>query len=876
MRVDTLPSASHYPFERAPDVARPQIELLPGGGFVVLFDNDANNGTSIDIYARQYDANGLTSGAEFLVSSSPTSAQFAAAIALGVNGDGVVAWIQASSPNGNLDVYARRIQDSDRPTTTGIEDVTVSEDADDTVLFLENFFDDAQDGPSGLTYSAKILESLAPFQVMVTQDHHLVLRYHADGWGGPIHVSVRATDSMGQFVEATFAVDVLPVNDAPILAGANELDPIYEDDVDNAGTLLADILADQVSDVDGYSLPGVAVIHVDNQDGDWQFTTNGGDTWQAFGDVSEASALLLFASDTTRVRFRPNPNFSGRPAGGVTFRAWDAYPQDSGRYVDTRENGGLTRFSSELATMTIHVLGVNDAPLLDGSNDFDTIPQYAFNSAGTKVADLIAGHVTDADAESDVGIAVVGSNEANGTWEYSRDGGVTWQAFGNVSNREARLLGSDENNRIRFVPQGDFVGYVAAGIVFVAWDGTRGESGGIGDASELGGDSPFSEGIGFASILVVPRNLAPHIFAPESASGIAGSTINVGPIWIADLDAGENPLEVTLWVTHGTFSLADLEGLEFLAGDGINDQSMRFFGTLPNINQALANVAYKGNTGFAGSDALHIDVDDLTGWSTGTSDSAVVALSVQKTESQGPDIVFKPIGPFLDGPQSYPKPKPPGVPLDNPKSTDSIINTAAPGDPWTPVSNTSNSSRGGRDLGAGSMQFLEEPDIAEPVTAFRFEPMDATNYRQQSDSGFGLTALQFRDEGMPKTLQQMLDGAGGWGMFLSQASAIGEGDDNVALVEKLLGSAEAKPAESNVKAESLDRSAVDAFMSGFKPEGSAAAGKESLPPAKPITAPKPSLEVGSSLNPSEGAVFIPFVLGAGVSLRRTRRRRSSR
>ncbi|PLX87536.1 MAG: hypothetical protein C0619_14775, partial [Desulfuromonas sp.] len=46
------------------------------------------------------------------------------------------------------------------------------------------------------------------------------------------------------------AFRVLDDNDAPVLSGANDLTPINEDDVTNSGTLVADLLTGQISDVD--------------------------------------------------------------------------------------------------------------------------------------------------------------------------------------------------------------------------------------------------------------------------------------------------------------------------------------------------------------------------------------------------------------------------------------------------------------------------------------------------------------------------------------------------------------------------------------------------------------------------------------------------
>ena len=50
------------------------------------------------------------------------------------------------------------------------------------------------------------------------------------------------------------------------------------------------------------------------------------------------------------------------------------------------------------------------------------------------------------------GIAVTALVSGNGTWEYSTDGGGSWNDVGAVSNASALLLRA--NDRLRFVPDG--------------------------------------------------------------------------------------------------------------------------------------------------------------------------------------------------------------------------------------------------------------------------------------------------------------------------------------------------------------------------------------------------------------------------------------
>ncbi len=97
---------------------------------------------------------------------------------------------------------------------------------------------------------------------------------------------------------------------------------------------------------------------------------------------------------------------------------------------------------------------------------------------GTLVSDLIAGHLSDIDAGASAGIAVTGVDNANGTWQYSRNGGAAWTDFGAPTAAAARLLAADASTSVRFVPNLNFVGTVSPGITFRGWDQTSGSAGG--------------------------------------------------------------------------------------------------------------------------------------------------------------------------------------------------------------------------------------------------------------------------------------------------------------------------------------------------------------------------------------------------------------
>ena len=106
---------------------------------------------------------------------------------------------------------------NDTPTTTGIADVSVAEDAPDTVIDLFAAFADAEDADAALTYTVTTNTNPALFTSTAIDGvaGTLTLDYAANQ-SGMADITVRATDTGGLWVETTFTVTVNPFNDAPV------------------------------------------------------------------------------------------------------------------------------------------------------------------------------------------------------------------------------------------------------------------------------------------------------------------------------------------------------------------------------------------------------------------------------------------------------------------------------------------------------------------------------------------------------------------------------------------------------------------------------------------------------------------------------------
>ena len=110
----------------------------------------------------------------------------------------------------------------------------------------------------------------------------------------------------GASVTNSVSINVSAENDAPVLdnSGTMTLTTINEDDITNNGDLVSAIVSsaggDRITDVDPSAVEGLAIIDRNYDNGEWEYSTDGGTSWNLVGSVSDANALLLRATDRIR------------------------------------------------------------------------------------------------------------------------------------------------------------------------------------------------------------------------------------------------------------------------------------------------------------------------------------------------------------------------------------------------------------------------------------------------------------------------------------------------------------------------------------------------------------------------------------------------
>ncbi len=134
----------------------------------------------------------------------------------------------------------------------------------------------------------------------------------------------------------------------------------------------------------------------------------------------------------------------------------------------------------------------------------------------------------------------------------------------------------------------------------------------------------YSDGVAIAQVadsissvtLVQDINNAPVSIVPAdlTTSMLVLTDLSIDGLHVFDVDAGSDNVEVTLSTDLGSLSLSQTTGLTFSNGDGSEDSSMTFSGSISDINLALDGVTYQKHFGLA---TVTLAVDDLGNNGTG-------------------------------------------------------------------------------------------------------------------------------------------------------------------------------------------------------------------------------------------------------------------
>ncbi|MEZ5842735.1 MAG: hypothetical protein R3D27_03250 [Hyphomicrobiaceae bacterium] len=86
----------------------PSVAALAGGGFVIVWQSDGQDGSGFGIYGQRYNAGGVAIGSEFRVNSFTNNSQALASVAALLDGGFVVTWQSFGQEAGNWGIYGQR------------------------------------------------------------------------------------------------------------------------------------------------------------------------------------------------------------------------------------------------------------------------------------------------------------------------------------------------------------------------------------------------------------------------------------------------------------------------------------------------------------------------------------------------------------------------------------------------------------------------------------------------------------------------------------------------------------------------------------------------------------------------------------------------
>ena len=175
------------------------------------------------------------------------------------------------------------------------------------------------------------------------------------------------SDGDGGTSEATVTIQVHGVNDAPTLndVAPLKLVPIDANDIYGPGVDVAQFASDRIDDVDSNYSPGIAIVGFSKgtTKGNWQFSTDNGQSWTTITGTGESNALHLAGDGHTRVRLLPDGSRTGTAV--LNVRAWDSSNDiGNGGYAAITATGGTSAYStSKMAVRQTVLTAAADATI---------------------------------------------------------------------------------------------------------------------------------------------------------------------------------------------------------------------------------------------------------------------------------------------------------------------------------------------------------------------------------------------------------------------------------------------------------------------------------------------------------------------------------
>ena len=131
-----------------------------------------------------------------------------------------------------------------------------------------------------------------------------------------------------------------------------------------------------------------------------------------------------------------------------------------------------------------------------------------------------------------------------------------------------------------------------------------------------------------ATVNVTPVNDAPVNTVPGAQNTTLLVNHTIAGISVVDVDISSSDMQITLSTDIGTLSLSQTTGLTFTTGDGTEDSSLVFTGTLSNVNAALNNLVFHATQVGTATITLLSDDQGATGSGGALTDTDIISVTV--------------------------------------------------------------------------------------------------------------------------------------------------------------------------------------------------------------------------------------------------------
>ena len=261
-------------------------------------------------------------------------------------------------------------------------------------------------------------------------------------------------------------------------------------------------------------------------------------------------------------------------------------------YVNDQGNTGEGGALDDLMHINVTVHPVNDVPLLDSPESVTVLEDTLTTIEGILVTD---------DASENDGEIAVNLLVEHGSISFTETTGITILTEDDTS---ITIIGTitDVNAALATTQYLGDLDYFGPDLLTINVT----DQGNYG----IGGDLSATKTV---DINVEKANTVPTIVLPtESQEAVEDRSFFTGQIIILDDElAPTDMITVSLSSANGTVTLRSTSDFTFLDGDGIDDKSMTFTGTLFDVNDALISLIYLGDLNFYGLDTITISVVDL-------------------------------------------------------------------------------------------------------------------------------------------------------------------------------------------------------------------------------------------------------------------------